>query len=76
MATNKKSVRKLSTTVKFSARLESTTPRHAQGAAPAPRRQARAFCISCQFGNHCGSCSCCSGHAPQPRFVNGNLEVF
>lgn len=75
MATSKKSVRKLSTTVKFTARLQ----------APAPRRQAARFCIPCQMGQHCGSCPCCRGHNPrpleapagvQPRFVQGNLEVF
>lgn len=68
MATNHKSVRKLSTTVKFTVRSTST--------APARRSARRAFCVSCQMGQHCGQCVCCRNHSPQPRFVNGKLEIF
>lgn len=36
-----------------------------QKASPVIKQSNNRFCISCQFGQHCGSCVCCkSHHAP------------
>lgn len=43
------------------ANLNLTSPAHNAQTSIVNQQNSR-FCASCQFGNHCGGCVCCSGH--------------